>query len=63
VIRAKSASDTDSERWSRLAALAVLILATIEANREDTEWEYITWTVPPHWRHTEVIPDTEENES
>lgn len=53
-------SNNDFKRYRRLHDLASEIAAAAFDEDGRIVWEYIAWTVPPHWRHTEIIPDTKE---
>lgn len=56
-------ADNERERSHRLLDLAERINATALDENGRVEWMYYAWTVPPHWRHTVIIPDTEEGAS
>lgn len=50
-------------RWRRLVNLSGLVEGAISDHHHRTGWIYHQWTTPPHWRHTTIIPDTEETAS
>lgn len=53
-------AENDYRRRARLLDLADGIPRAAFTEDGRVEWSYATWTEPPHWRRTEIIPDTEE---
>lgn len=53
-------ANNDLKRHHRLLDLAGGIDATAFDEGGLVEWRYCSWGTPPYWRHTKIIPDTEE---
>ena len=56
----KALAKDDYRRRARLLDLADSIPRAAFTEDGRTRWSYATWTEPPHWRRTNIIPDNEE---
>lgn len=61
--KALDASTPGSDREARLGTLYDRLLELHSPVHGFRRWRYEPHATPPHWRHVEIIPDTEENES